>query len=424
MVNSNGNTQNETTQVPEIEFEINAPVLNTGGSPNLADLDTNGLNSNSNPEVIDLNSSNSNNSNNTNITNNKGNVTDTNDSNTTNTDTNTNNDEKPDDNNNVNTDAPDDNVNNDNYSDYSKTALVTQLLVDNGMQLFNEDNPLPKDLSPEQLVESINLYNNQIVEQKFNNRLQQLGRDAEYIQLKKQGVDMDQLDPAIQAEKYATFNVEDPSVTEDHLEVVVRAMYNKQLTNPDKTTIDGLIELDKKNNALKEKAIISTKFHEEFINNVKTQAKLNYENNLKQETMLMQQEADIFAEKLRNTKKIGDIELTDEIRSQIYDNQWKRDQIIRYQDEQGNEQVEYLTKYEVMIHQMVNNPDNLIKLHYHLMNNFSTDQIVGQVNKKVNQNILAALEGNTVNPVTNPTINVNNANNNTSDPQLLIEFDV
>jgi len=202
-------------------------------------------------------------------------------------------------------------------------------------------------------------------------------------------------------------------------------MYDKQLATPDKTTIDGLIELDKTNNRLKEKAVISTKFHQQYIDHIKTTAKQNHEFNLQQEHLKTQQEANTFAEQLKNTEKIGDIELTDDIRRQIYDNQWKRDQAVRYKDENGQDQVEYLTKYEVMIHQMVNSPENLIKLHYHLMNNFSSEQIVSQVNKKVNKSILAALEGNVINPATNPTINIDNEGNpNSNSGQTVIEFDI
>jgi len=314
--------------------------------------------------------------------------------------------------------------NTETFDEYSKAALFSKLLMDSGMPIFAEE--VPKDLDPLKFVESVKKYNESTVTQIVNNKLEALGRDAEYLKMKQAGIDLNTLTPALQAEKYAQFDLTDPKLTDDKLEEVVRAMYNKQVSDPD--TIDGLIALDKQNNVLKDKATKSVEFHDNYIKHIKNLAITKHQDEIAKQNLEQKAYTDDFIENLRNTEEIDGVKVTDELRAQIYDNQFKKDQPIKYVNDEGLEQIEYVTKHDAMMYELVNNPKKLIKLHYLLMNDFSLEDINTNANRKITQALLSAIEGgkpsSTVSKKgTSITHNNNDPNNNNDNSgQILMEF--
>ena len=145
------------------------------------------------------------------------------------------------------------------YDGYSQPALFATALRESGLNIFPEE--VNKELGVSDFISNFKSFSQQYAEQVAQQKLAELGEAAEYVQMYMRTGTLENIAPAIQAENIANFDLESPDLTEASLIPVVKAMYEKQVTNPD--LIPALIEADKLKGIehLKERAGTSVKFH-------------------------------------------------------------------------------------------------------------------------------------------------------------------
>ncbi len=314
---------------------------------------------------------------------------------------------------------PDDSSN-DDFSDYSQPALFAQLLAENNLNFFGDE--IPKDLDPIGFVEKFSEASNAFISNVINNKLQEMGAIADYIQFRLNGGSNEAIDPILEIERVASFNIDDPNVTDDDLIRVVSSMYENQ--NIPKHLIPNLIKVDKENGVLDVRAKESIDFHKKYKDDLFTKAKDDYDASIRAEQYQKKLEANAFANKLKETEKIGTIVLTDVDRAEIFDFHHKRDQLVKYKDDAGNIVSDYVTKYELDMYQAVNDPEKLIKLTYFLKHGFdlsSDSKIVSNLKKDANASLLRAIEGNR-SRVDNTSTLKNNAN--ASREEFIADIDI
>ncbi|MCA9749306.1 MAG: hypothetical protein KC414_09375, partial [Romboutsia sp.] len=252
------------------------------------------------------------------------------------------------------------------YTGYTQTALFATSLKESGLDLFGEE--FNKEITPQDFVSRTENYINTTINNKstniINSKLQEIGDIAYYVKHLMDNNPEEQINPALQARKIINFNIEDENVTENDLLNVIGAMYQKQVSDP--SLIPSLLENDKNKGLdyLKNKANISKDFHKKYEQDIIANIENNKKIQSQRQQEQIQQEQSSFANSLKNTTEINGIAITDKDRSQIFDMMYNKDQIITYKDDQGNTKQDYLTKYEVMMYNTVNDPQKLITLSY------------------------------------------------------------
>lgn len=298
------------------------------------------------------------------------------------------------------------------YTGYTQTALFATSLKESGLDLFGEE--FNKEITPQDFVSRTENYINTTINNKstniINSKLQEIGDIAYYVKHLMDNNPEEQINPALQARKIINFNIEDENVTENDLLNVIGAMYQKQVSDP--SLIPSLLENDKNKGLdyLKNKANISKDFHKKYEQDIIANIENNKKIQSQRQQEQIQQEQSSFANSLKNTTEINGIAITDKDRSQIFDMMYNKDQIITYKDDQGNTKQDYLTKYEVMMYNTVNDPQKLITLSYLLANNFNLDKFKNKISNNVNQTIFNAIENNK----NNSGIHAQSVNNQTN----------
>ena len=89
---------------------------------------------------------------------------------------------------------------------------------------------------------------------------------------------------------------------------------------------------------------------------------------------------------------------------------YKKDQVVSYTDQDGRTQQQLLSKHELRMYQIVNDPSKLAALNHFIMNDLSVPGLENQISKNVNSSIVAAIEGNRRKV---PSNNENDFNNQT-----------
>lgn len=319
-------------------------------------------------------------------------------------------------------DSKSNNSTDNDFSDYSQPALFAQLLAENNLNFFGDE--IPKDLNPIDFVQKFSESTNAFISTVINNKLQEMGSIADYIQFRLNGGSNEAIDPILEIDRVAGFNIDDANVTEDDLVKVVSAMYENQ--NIPKHLIPNLIKVDKENGVLDIRAKESVDFHKKYKDDLFTKAKQDYDDSIRAEQYQKKLEENAFATKLKETEKIGTVLLTDVDRAEIFDYHHKRDQLVKYKDDDGNIVSDYVTKYELDMYQAVNDPDKLIKLTYFLKHGFdlsSDSKIVSNLKKDANASLLRAIEGNKFR-VDNTSMLKNNNNASVSREDLIADIDI
>lgn len=277
----------------------------------------------------------------------------------------------------------------DPYADWSVSAKFAAALGEQGFSLY-EEGKINKELDPGTLVQDIQKRNNEFMDIRVNQTLQQLGPLAEYVQFIYRGGNMDDIQPAIQNQRYADFDVNNENVTEDQLESLAREMYVKKGIKPERA--DEYISIAKEKGRLKEEALESKQFHADLVTTMKENAKEAYELQEQQKQAAIQQESKAFEKVLRSGKIAEVITVNNDEASALWDFMYKRDQPIDSQDPQGNPKRDFVTAYELKMYEAVNNPEKLAFLSWLAMNDFNPEALMGLAKSKVSSNIFKAID--------------------------------
>lgn len=286
------------------------------------------------------------------------------------------------------------------YDNYSNAALFSKLLEENELPLFESIDP---NLTPQQFVEGFKNRTHEYINSYITKELETLGNIKSYVEAAYSGVGLDQLNPLLAYQKYIDLDVNDHNVTESQLEESVKSMY--MLQGVQEEAAKNLVELDKDKGLLVEKSLKSQEVHKQYVDSTTKMLKDQVENEKRQSTLREQQEAQSFATGLLNTKEVYGVPIDDKTRAVIYDNVYKRDQLVKIQSSNGSEEV-LMSKYELMMYNIVNNPESFIKLNYILLNNLNVSP--QQTSSAKKSSVLDAIDKNK-NKVSN-NINLNNKN--------------
>lgn len=281
-----------------------------------------------------------------------------------------------------------DNTNND-IKDFSQTALFVKLLESEGFGIYEE---LPKDLTPQQFVQDLPEFISTTVEDRVNERLEKLGSYAEYFKLLDQGLTPEQLSPAYRVQTIADFDVNGNDVTEDHLKTLVVEMH--KLRGLTEEEAEQLTNVAKSSNTLKQKAEESVSYHKEYIKHVQQQALADHKAQVEVEQLrARKEEADIV--NILKTGKVGSIPITKEDQNKIYDTLYKKNVVVNWVDDKGQQQQGLASKWEVEMHQIMQDPNKLAMLALLVANDFNINSsLVAPIQDNLNKKILDALEQN------------------------------
>lgn len=309
----------------------------------------------------------------------------------------------------------------DSFDDYSEAALAVKLIEESGLQIYNE---LNKDLTFEDLARDVPEYITQAVEARIEERLEELGEYADYIKLLDSGVPKESIQPAIEIQRIASFDLKNPEVTEDHLFDLVKTMYlRKGLADTEAT---ALAEVSKNSKRLEEDAEKSIEFHSEYINGIKQKALQEYQYNQQRDKERQEQEYQKFLGVIQGSK-IGGIEVNKKEQKIIHDAVYNKNQLIKYTNEHGQEAEAFVSKYELGLYQASQNPEKMAIIAYLIANDFNLNSFKNIAEASVSRSILNKLE----NKSTSKRNNNNNRNNQdfqtnkkTTSPYPVQEFNI
>lgn len=271
--------------------------------------------------------------------------------------------------------------------DYSSTALFVKLLENQGFGIYEE---LPKDLTPEQFVQDLPEFISTTVEERLNERLEKLGSHVEYFKLLDKGVSPEELAPAYQMQQIADFDINDPNVTEQDLQAVITRMHLLRGLTEDEAS--QLVAAAKTNNILKQEAEKSVKYHQGYINHIQQQALATHEAKKQAEAERAANEQNAVMNILK-AGKIGTLPIPKGDQEKIYNTLYKQDQVVAWTDANGVKQQALASKWEVAMHQIMNDPEKLVTIAWLVANDFNiSSSIASPIADNINRQILDALE--------------------------------
>jgi len=313
-----------------------------------------------------------------------------------------------------------------NLDNYSQAALAVQLFAENGLEIYNE---LDKNLSFESLGKDIPQYIEQTAQTIADQKLKEYGDYADYLKLiVDKGIPRETLDPAIEVQKIASFDINNPNVTEDQLFGLVKEMHLRRDLNENEA--EALANVSKNNKTLQADAQKSIEFHNNYITGIKQNA-LNAHNAELQATQDQQQSDYNGLITVVGSGKIGDINLSKQDQQNIVNTIHVKDQLVKWQDAEGTDQQSYVSKYDLGMYQVSQDPEKLALLAYLIHNDFSMKPIQQELKTNVSKQILARMaeNGNTSKPARvskrdayNAEVKRNKKQTNSLFPS--IEFDV
>lgn len=274
----------------------------------------------------------------------------------------------------------------DDFEGYTTSAKFAVALKESGLPLYEE---IKKDLDAKTFVNDIQGFIDNNADQAVQERLEQIGPLANYVMFMYRGGNIDDINPAIQAQRYADVNLDDPNITEEAMESLAREMYVKKGISLEKA--NEYIELAKTKDRLKDEALESKEFHSELVKQMTANAQRAYEYEQQQLQAKRQQEAKEFAGVLESGDILG-IKITRDQAGELYDYMWNRDQPVTTKDANGNPKREFVTKYEIAMHNAINDPSKLAFLSYLAYNDFSLESIMKLAQTKVSTDIFKAID--------------------------------
>ncbi len=289
------------------------------------------------------------------------------------------------------------------FDDYSHAALFSKLLGENGLAIF-DDSEFKKDLSPVEFVEQFknktSVYTNNIIKQELDT----LGSIKAHVEaIYHNNISPDVINPLINLQRYADMDMNDNDLIENDIIDSVKSMYKLQGVADE--LIPDLIEMDKEKGVLVSKGTKSKEIHNAYINNTLENIKKNKEFEDLQARQQQERESAMFVGKLRSIDTLYNQKITDSHKAAIFDNIYKRDQLVNIQGEDNRQEQVLMTKYELLMYNIVNDPEKFIKLNYLLLNDLNYDSTSNNDNSiNVNKKIIDALEkgkGRVVNNVRN-----------------------
>lgn len=306
-----------------------------------------------------------------------------------------------------------------NLDSLTEAALLIKYLDESGLQIYNEIN---KDLSFEDLAKDIPEFIDNQVGYIVEQRLKTFGEYADYIKMIDEGVPREAINPALQAQKYASLNIEDPKVTNDELYDLVKSMHLRK--GLDEEYADQLAELSKSKGNLKEDAIKSVNYHREYVEHIKQSAKREYEASVESDRQKKHADYSNFV----NTIKAGDVmglNLNNKEQALVHDTVYKADQPVNYVDPNTGEQHQgYVTKYEIGLHQAANDPKKMAIIAYLIANDFNISAFKSTNKLQNNKTIIDQLEKRGQERKSNTTRSNNSNRTFSKTPFMSKEFDI
>jgi hypothetical protein len=275
----------------------------------------------------------------------------------------------------------------DPYEDFSTSAKFALALKESGLGLYGNDD-INKELDPQTFAGDIQTYIETSREEAVNQQLQQIGPLANFVQFLYRGGNLDDINPAIQAQRYADFNLDDPNVTEEQLEGIAREMYVKKGIDPEEA--NDFIAIAKEKDRLKTLAGESKQYHAQLVEQFTANAQQAYQREQQMIQAQRQQDAAKYASVLEGGDILG-IKITRDQAGDLYDFMWNRSQAVDTLDNNGNPTRDFATRYEIAMHNAVNDPNKLALLSFLAYNDFSLDAIMKVAQTKVSTSIFDSL---------------------------------
>ena len=245
----------------------------------------------------------------------------------------------------------------DELDQFEDGAAIAGYLQESGLSIYNELDPnLTVEQFAQDLTEFVPDAISRGIEKKWEQEKATMGSFADYYELHKNGIPAESLNPAIEVEKFASFDIDNIDNTNTDLSNLVTQMLTRQGMDPElvQTTVEAL---EANPDKLRSQAEKSVNFHKEFIESVKQEAVNRFQYDQQKKESEQQEEHEQFVNVLNNSEGYSKQEKQD-----LYDIRYKRNQIITYQDDNGVEKQDYVTKYDILQYNIENNPEYLVSM--------------------------------------------------------------
>lgn len=235
------------------------------------------------------------------------------------------------------------------------------LLSSNGVEIYDQ---APDDISMSKIAEDIPAFIKYAIETEVNQAKELLGKYKDYYELEAQGVSKEQLNPALELENYLNLDLNSPQVSTADLVNLVKQMHLRRGLDDSEAT--ALANMDSKDPVmLQSKAEKAQDFFSNYIENIKSTVMNQKQSEIQQQQERFKSEHDGFLNELNQTS------LDRDAKQSLYDLRYKRDQIISYVDDSGKEVRDMVTKYDILMYQLNNNPTKLISVLNFMQNDFT-----------------------------------------------------
>lgn len=288
-----------------------------------------------------------------------------------------------------------DNTDEPEVDNLTQAEALVELLGTEGLQIYNE---IPKGLTMEQFIKDIPEYIGSIEQEIRRDEATKLGKFQEYYEMMSSGISGEELKPAMLLENIVEADLNNPTLTTADLIDIVKTKH--LLRGLSEHEADALAGINSKNiEALKAEAIASQGFVSEYIENIKEDVRSRKEYEQEQEKAAFEQEQQAFVQVLNQSAQYSK-----EQKKELFDIRYKRDQQVSWTDDEGNVQRDFVTKYDVLMHQIQTDPNKLLDIIEYMNSGFDMKKAVkADVENSYAKKLFAKLEGRTV---------VNNSKNN------------
>lgn len=273
----------------------------------------------------------------------------------------------------------------DPYEDFSEAALITQALKKKRPDIFSDD--VKKDLKWEDLIDNIDSYIANTLENGQEMILDNIGPAKDYVEFLLEGGDPKVIQDALQNTKYSQIDLEEAS--EEEKESVVKAMY-KDLNLPEEEA-SALVETLKLSGKLDKKAAESVqhfdKKEKDILKAAKEEERRNKEIAEKQRQELVSNMNNII-----DKGEILGLDLSDSEKKELKEAFFNPTEIVEVPDGKGGTVMRRFTKYQVLESEFKNSLEMQIAFGKLLLNGFKLSDIKEQGKRERDRDIIDILD--------------------------------
>lgn len=279
----------------------------------------------------------------------------------------------------------------DNTTDvdsFTQAEALVELLNTEGLQIYNE---IPKGLTMEQFVKDIPEYISSIESEIRRDESAKLGKFQEYYEMMVNGISGEDLKPAMMLENIVDLDLDAPNMTTADLIDVIKTKHLLRGLSDNEAT--ALANLNAKNvEVLKQESLASQQYVADYIENIKQDVVRQKESEQEQQKAQFEAEQRSFIDALNQSTQY-----TKEQKKEFFDMRYKRDQQVSWTDSDGNMQRDFVTKYDLLMHQIQTDPRKLLDIIEYMSSGFDLKKAVkNDVATEYTKKLFAKLEGNTI----------------------------